>query len=77
MFWSSLIGSCQHQSLWLCYLKYSSQAFLALIALATIANAASKKAGSTVEVNNIYYYAPPIPISQLKLGLGQLKLAAA
>ena len=49
---------------------------LVLFALANGANAASRKSGSTIEVDNIYYYVPPVSVSQLALGPEQLKSAA-
>ena len=52
-------------------------ALVALITLAAVANGASKKTGSTVEVDNISYYVPPTSVSQLTLGPEQLKLVAA
>ncbi|KAG4443865.1 hypothetical protein IFR05_000631 [Cadophora sp. M221] len=46
------------------------------VVLTTLANAGSYKAGSTVNVDGIFYYVPSTPVSSLGVGWSQLKRAA-
>ena len=54
-----------------------SKVVVAVIAFATVVTGASKKTGSTVEVDSIHYYVPPVSVSQLALGPEELKLAVS
>lgn len=49
---------------------------IAALAYATVAKAVSSKAGSTVDVDGIFYYVPSTPVSSLGVSLHQLKAAA-
>lgn len=48
---------------------------IAALAYASIAKALSSKAGSTVDVDGIFYYVPSTPVSNLGVSLHQLKAA--
>ncbi len=48
-----------------------------LLGFTRLANAASYKAGTTVNVDDIFYYVPSTPISSLGVGWDQLNSAAS
>jgi hypothetical protein len=49
--------------------------FSILLGFATITDAVSTKIGTTVELDGIYYYVPPVAVSKLTATAGQLKSA--
>lgn len=48
-----------------------------VLGFATLSSADSYKAGTTVNVDDIFYYVPSSPVSSLGVGWDHLKIAAA